>query len=92
MTALPPEAISIRALAKVCEEIRTRGFATADSEFLDGVRCLAAPIRDRDGGVIASIGISAPVARFPREREKEYAEQVTAVAEQIQEMLGTSDN
>jgi len=84
--------LSIRALAKVCEEIRTRGFATDDSEFLDGVRCLAAPVRDRDGGVIASIGISAPVARFPREREKEYAEQVTAVAEQIQEMLGTSDN
>ena len=37
-----------------------------ESEYLEGVRCIAAPIRDRDGAVIASIGISAPAARFPQ--------------------------
>jgi IclR family acetate operon transcriptional repressor len=80
--------LSIKTLAKACAEIRTKGFATDDSEFMEGVRCLAAPIRDRDGAVIASIGISAPVARFPREREKDYAEQVTAVADQIRDLIG----
>jgi IclR family acetate operon transcriptional repressor len=82
---------SVKALAKACEEIRTRGFATDDSEFLEGVRCLAAPIRDRDGAVIASIGISAPAARFPKEREKEYAERVVSVAAQIGEMVGAEE-
>ena len=72
-------------------EIRTRGFATDESEFLDGVRCLAAPIRDRDGTVIASIGISAPVARFPRELEKEYAGDVVSAAARIAEILSTRD-
>ena len=35
-----------------------------------------------------AIGISAPVARFPREREADYAERVMAVAGQIGEMIG----
>lgn len=82
---------SVRALAKACEEIRERGFATDESEFMDGVRCIAAPIRDRGGAVIASIGISAPAARFPKEREKEFAERVLAVAAQIAEMVGAQE-
>ena len=80
---------SVRALARECEEIRSQGFATDESEYMDGVRCIAAPIRDRDGAVIASIGISAPAARFPKELEKEYAGRVLAVAGQIAEMVGS---
>jgi IclR family acetate operon transcriptional repressor len=80
---------SLRALAKECQEIRSQGFATDESEYLDGVRCIAAPIRDRDGAVIASIGISAPAARFPKERQREYAGRVVAVAGQIAEMIGS---
>ena len=78
-------------LAKQCEEIRVRGYATDESEFLDGVRCIAAPIRDSERAVIASIGISAPAARFPAEREKEFAEHVTAVAAQIGKLVGSRE-
>ena len=80
---------SIRSLAAECRSIREKGFATDDSEYLVGVRCLAAPIRDRDGAVIASIGISAPAARFPKEREREVAARVVSVAAQVGEMVGT---
>jgi IclR family acetate operon transcriptional repressor len=79
---------SIRALAAECKGIRERGFATDESEYLEGVRCLAAPIRDSDGAVIASIGISAPAARFPKERERELAPRVVAIAAQIGDMVG----
>src|SRR6266567_405231 len=71
---------SIRSLAAECISLREKGFATDESEYLEGVRCLAAPIRDRDGSVIASIGISAPAARFPAEREREFAGMVVSVA------------
>jgi IclR family acetate operon transcriptional repressor len=74
---------SIRALARECETIRKQGFATDEAEFLDGVCCIAAPIRNRDVAVIASIGISAPTARLSEERKKEYAERVAAAAAQI---------
>ena len=80
--------LSLAQLAKTCEEIRTRGYATDESEFLEGVRCVAAPIRDREGAVIASIGISAPVVRFPAEREAEFAEQVVSIAAKIGELIG----
>jgi len=79
---------SIRSLAVECRTIREKGFATDESEYLEGVRCLAAPIRDRDGAVMASIGISAPAARFPKERERELAPRVVAIAAQIEEMVG----
>jgi DNA-binding IclR family transcriptional regulator len=83
--------LSTAELAKACEEIRKRGYATDDSEYLEGVRCIAAPIRDREGAVLASIGISAPSARFPQALEKEYAEKVIAVAGRIAGMIGSGD-
>ncbi len=83
---------SIRSLAAECNSIREKGFATDESEYLEGVRCLAAPIRDRDGAVIASIGISAPAARFPREREREFAGMVLKVAAQIGEIVGALED
>jgi IclR family acetate operon transcriptional repressor len=83
---------SVRSLAAECRNFREKGFATDESEYLDGVRCLAAPIRDRDGAVIASIGISAPAARFPREREREFAGMVVAVAAEIGELIGSLED
>jgi IclR family acetate operon transcriptional repressor len=88
----PNTILSTSNLAKQCAEIKVRGYATDESEYLEGVRCIAAPIRDREGVVIASIGISAPVARFPAEREPEFAEQVTAVAAQIGELIGSQED
>jgi DNA-binding IclR family transcriptional regulator len=79
---------SIRSLAAECKCIRKKGFATDESEYLDGVRCVAAPIRDRDGAVMASIGISAPCARFPNEKEREFADRVVTVSAQIGGMIG----
>ena len=72
---------TVRALGRECEAIRAHGFATDEGEYMEGVRCIAAPIRDV--AVIASIGISAPAARFPKDREKQYAEHVVSAAMQI---------
>ena len=62
-----------------------------EAEFLEGVRCVAAPIRDQDGEVIASIGVSAPLARFPRAREREMGERVMQVAGQVRDIIGTME-
>ncbi|HXJ44154.1 MAG TPA: IclR family transcriptional regulator [Bryobacteraceae bacterium] len=78
---------SVTELARQCEEIRKNGYATDDAELQEGVRCVAAPIRDRDGAIIGSIGISAPLIRFPEERYAHVAPQVTAVARQIGNLI-----
>jgi len=74
-------------LAKVCAEIQTQGYATDDAEFREGLRCVAAPIRTQKGMIVGSIGISAPLERFPIERYAECGKQVQAVADEISARL-----
>jgi IclR family acetate operon transcriptional repressor len=80
--------VSLDRLAEVCHRTRTQGYATDNEEFHEGIRCVAAPIRDKDGVVIASIGISAPSARFPEERFRSGGELASEVAREISDLLG----
>lgn len=43
--------------------VRERGYATDDEEYAIGCRCVAMPIRDRSGAVIAAMSVSAPTPR-----------------------------
>ncbi len=42
---------------------RDRGFATDDEEFMDGMAAIAVPIRDKDGRLLTTLSIHAPVQR-----------------------------
>lgn len=79
----PQTVVSIKHLAKSCARSREQGFVVDDEEYVEGVRCMAAPVRDGDGTVIASIGISAPLSRFSREKEPEAAQQVCQTAAEL---------
>jgi DNA-binding IclR family transcriptional regulator len=48
---------------------------------------MAAPIRDNNDEIIASIGISAPVKRFPREHAPEFARKVLDISSRIAAVL-----
>lgn len=79
---------SVASLAEECQRARKRGFALDDQEYHEGVRCLAAPIRDCSGQIVASIGISAPVERLPKHRYQEMGQLVMHVAGAIGAKLG----
>jgi len=83
----PRTVASVAQLARNCVKIRDDGYAVDDQEYVEGVRCLAAPVRDQDGVVIASIGISAPLNRFPRERYAVAARDVCETAKEISAIL-----
>ena len=70
-------------LARECARIRAVGFATDDGEDVEELRCAAAPIRDGEGAIVASVGISAPVTRFPTSRYPTVARQVAEAAARI---------
>jgi DNA-binding IclR family transcriptional regulator len=78
---------SVTQLAETCVQIKAQGYASDDGEYQEGVRCVAAPIRAHGGMIIGSIGISAPLLRFPKERYKAYGEEVRAAAEEISAKL-----
>ncbi|HLW38099.1 MAG TPA: IclR family transcriptional regulator C-terminal domain-containing protein, partial [Candidatus Eremiobacteraceae bacterium] len=40
------------------------GYAMDDEEQEEGVRCIAAPVRDESGQVVASLSVSGPVTRL----------------------------
>jgi DNA-binding IclR family transcriptional regulator len=87
MTPFPPYTKkTIRAiseLAKVCAEIRTKGYAVDNGEFQEGVRCAAAPIRAENGIIVGSIGISAPLQRLTPDRYRQCVKLVLEAANEI---------
>src|SRR5690606_40481408 len=61
---------TITSLDRLCREldvVRRRGYAVDDEEYEPGLRCVAAPVRGADGTVVASLGLSGPVARLTDE-------------------------
>jgi IclR family acetate operon transcriptional repressor len=83
----PRTVTSIGDLAAACSGIKADGYAFDDTELTEEVRCMAAPIRDKDGEIIASIGISAPVKRFSREQAPEFARKVLDATRRIAAVL-----
>jgi DNA-binding IclR family transcriptional regulator len=73
---------SIKELSKDCALIQKRGFATDEAEYAEDLRCVAAPIRS-DNVIVGSIGVSAPQARFSKERRRLAARHACQVAQAI---------
>jgi len=68
-------------------EIRGRGGIGFDlGEAVEDVYCVAAPIRDELGAVVAALSMSSPIHRFTRNRS-EYAVSVRAAAQEISRAL-----
>ncbi|WP_329112488.1 IclR family transcriptional regulator [Streptomyces sp. NBC_01353] len=76
------------ALRAVLAEIRARGTASEHRESNPDVSCVAAPVRDRAGRVVAALSISAPMIRWSEEREGELAELAAKGAADLSLRLG----
>lgn len=65
-----------------------RGYAIDDIENEEGIRCIAVPIRDADGRVVAGMSVSAPAYRFSMDDLARVAPAVMACATEISHRLG----
>lgn len=75
-------------LAEELERTRRRGFAVDDEETELGGRCVAAPVRDRRGKVVAAVSIIGPAHRVNPESIPRLARMVVAAADEISGKLG----
>lgn len=76
-----------RQLRRECEQIRKQGYAFDRDENYEGIRCVAAPIFDRHGHVVAVIWFSGPSKRLPEDVLSGMASLVTSAAQRIEERL-----
>src|SRR6266481_2555560 len=69
-------------------EVRRRGFATAVDELEAGLTAIAAPVRNAEGTVLASISASGPSFRIPAGRIPALAAAVRGAADEASRRLG----
>src|ERR687886_2199218 len=88
MPALTDNTITdLDALAEELERVRERGYACDNEETLVGLCCVAAPIYDLGGTVVAAISISVPAYRF-HPKMKKYTAAILGAARRISENAG----
>lgn len=63
--------------------IRDRGYALDNEEAFPGIRCIAAPIRDQAGKVVAAVSATVPLQRFDDDRIPKLAGQLMETASKI---------
>jgi DNA-binding IclR family transcriptional regulator len=71
------------------ERIRREGVALDVEEYLVGARCVAAPIRDFEGRVVAAVAASGPAERM-KAGEEHVVTEVRKAAADISAALGAS--
>ncbi|CAH0541886.1 DNA-binding transcriptional regulator KdgR [Vibrio marisflavi] len=73
------------------EQVKEQGFAEDNEEQEIGIRCIAVPVYDRLGQIIASASISFPTIRFDETQKQSYVAQLKAVGKQVSAQLGFYD-
>lgn len=78
-------------LLKVLEQVKQQGFGEDNEEQEEGLRCIAVPVFDRFGVVIAGLSISFPTIRFSEEAKKDYVAMLHRAAKNVSEQMGYHD-
>ena len=83
----PNTITEIPKLRKHLEEIRNQGFAIDNEESFLGIKCVAAPIKNANGKILAAVSASVPTQRMGRERLKEIRTYVLETAHRISQKI-----
>ena len=82
----------IQRLFEELDRIRTQGYAIDNCEIMDGLRCAAAPIRDRNGDVKYAISISGLAEVLSGEYFESVCAAVVNAAGEISHLMGYRGN
>lgn len=89
LPAMTPNSITDPAvLREALAEIRRRGVAVENRESNTDVSCVAAPVYDRTGRVVAALSISVPMIRWSEDHRSELEQLAAKGAAELSERLG----
>ncbi len=84
-----PKTITTRAaMLDELERVRKQGYAVDDEENNLGVRCVAVPIYDQSGRVLAAFGLSGPTSHARPESVSPVSELMRTAASRVSRQLG----
>lgn len=83
--------VTMKALLEVLDQVKVQGFGEDNEEQEEGLRCIAVPVFDRFGVVIAGLSISFPTIRFSEEAKNEYVAMLHRAARNLSEQMGYHD-
>lgn len=75
-------------LENVLKKVKTNGYAVDDEEHEEGIYCIAAPIRDSSGEIVAAMSMSTPLFRLDRDKLEDLYARVKAGCDEISKALG----
>jgi len=76
------------AFKNLLKQVKEEGYATDEEEVLLGLRCMAMPIYDYTGRVIAAMSVSGTIFDFTRERTEAVKAELSKTTLAISEKLG----
>lgn len=79
------------ALMPELDLVRQQGYGEDNEEQEEGLRCIAVPIFDRFGVVIAGLSISFPTIRFSEDSKSDYVKMLHDAARNISLQIGYHD-
>jgi len=79
----PNAPTSIKALLKVLDEHRKRGYSMIQDAYAPGMSSMAAPVRKAGGPATGVVVIAGPSSRLTPARMKEFARPLLAAAEEL---------
>ncbi|MGI6169417.1 MAG: IclR family transcriptional regulator, partial [Christensenellales bacterium] len=89
LPALTDRSITTReALLRELETVRRQGYALDNEEYEPGARCVAAPVYDYTGGIIAGMSVSGPATRMTDEHIYEKLPFLLDATQQISLRMG----
>jgi len=72
------------------ETVRLQGYGVDFEEWSNGINCIAAPICDSAGKVIAGISISGPTSIYTRDKILEYVPLLFEYSNRIAARMGST--
>ncbi|MEO0381668.1 MAG: IclR family transcriptional regulator, partial [Pseudomonadota bacterium] len=83
----PSSIVDPDALLAETARIRTRGYATDNEEFIEGMTAVAVPICDDQGRLLTTLSIHAPVHRYDLDKLIEAIPSLEAAATRLEDIV-----
>lgn len=77
------------AFIKEIQKVRLQGYAVDFEEWSNGINCIAAPLYDATGEIVAGISISGPTTTYPVEKILEYVPFLIEYSHRISARMGS---